>query len=355
VNITERKIAAYNHKGKRAKGIMTFEGFTSKLSFSLFKKPKVGRPEFSNSEISLANGVYGIKLGDSFQQIIKAFGEPSVQLALLENELIIGYGRRHWFHFQLGVLVKVQNKLPFLSPDILNEIPLLGFFDEHSWLIQNKTGRKSLLVDVHTELGLDTRLNKKNQIVLNNKESALTLNFIYSINYITNEKIYTLDTFSMQTNNYKEGRVLPFNHQVIQNNAIEQAYLAIVSNEYLNLKELEGQLGDPIGRIVLSKYSALNIYNHHLLLHIKNSELVKIHLIEEGFTKIAINNYSKKPWFLGDFIQGKSFNQLKPYFPDNVFESDDVVEIETDKYMLLLHFDEDNQQNSLYEAEIILY
>jgi hypothetical protein len=355
VKITERRVAAYNHKGIRTKGIITIGGITSKLSFSLFNNSNVERPEISNSEISLENGVYGIKLGDSFQQVIKAFGEPSVQLALLEHELIIGYGRRHWFHFQFGVLVKVQNKLPFLSADILNKIPLLDFFDEHSWLIQNKTGRESLLADVYTELELDTRLNKKNKLVLNNQDSRLTLNFIYSINYNTNEKTYTLDTFSMQTNNYKEGRVLPFNHQVIQNKAIEQAYLALVSNEDLNLKELEGQLGDPIGRIVLSKYAALNIYNHHLLLHIRNSELIKIHFIEEGFAKIGINNYSKNAWVLGDFIQGKSFNQLKPYFPDNVFESDDGVEIETEKYMLFLHFDEDNQQNSLYEAEIRIY
>jgi hypothetical protein len=346
-NVIHQKFTAYNHEGVKAKSMMTF-----KLASS---DSRVGRPKVINTEISLANGLYGVKLGDSYQQVIKKFGEPNVQLTLLADELIIGYGRHHWLHFQLDKLVKVQSTLPYLSASILNKIPLLDFFDANAWKINNKVGQQALLEDVYSELALDKPLNEKNQLVLNSQDKVLILNFIASKNSHTNEKKYTLGGFSMVRSNYKESRVLPFDDQVIQNEAITQAYLALVSNKDINVNKLAEQLGEVKGRIVLQRGGTMHLYNQHLMLKVNATELVEIHLLEEVFINDNANSNSKAVWALGDFIQGGSFEQLQKSFPDDAYESNYGIEIPSVGYSLFLLFDDYNNRKPLYEAVISLY
>jgi hypothetical protein len=348
-NVIHQRFTAYNHEGVKAKSMMTFK-LTSANS-------RVGRPEIINTEISLANGLYGVKLGDSYQQVINNFGEPNVQLTILADELIIGYGRHHWLHFQLDKLVKVQSTLPYLSASILNKIPLLDFFDANAWKINNKVGRKALLKDVYPALALDKPLNEKNQLVLNSQDKVLTLNFIASKNSHTNEKKYTLGGFSMEQSNYKESRMLPFDDQVIQNEAITQAYLALVSNKEINVNNLAEQLGEAKGRIVLPRGITINIYNQHLMLKLNANELVEIHLLEEVFLNANdnANSNSKAIWALGDFIQGGSFEQLQKSFPDDAYESNYGIEIPSVGYSLFLLFDDYNKGKPLYEAVISVY
>lgn len=351
----ERTIAAYNHLGIKAKGVLSFGGRSSSVNFSWSNTPNNIRPEMSNNEISLGNGVYGIQIGINYQQLIDALGEPNVKLAILKNELIIGYGRRHWFHFQEDKLVKIQNTLRFLSADTLNKIPLLDFFDQRVWKINKQVGWKTLLADVRHTLKIDTALNSKNQLVLSHLGNTLTLHFIYSKDHHTDEKTYTLDRFSLKKSDYEARSVLPFDKQITQNQAIEKAYLALQQNKEVNPKELETQLGDPVGQIILARGAALNIYNPHLLTRMKHSELVKIHLIEEVFMRNNTMKNVDKPWTLGKYKQGKSLEQLKVHFPEDTFVDDEEIEIELSNYTLLLFFGEENQQNSLYEAEITLY
>jgi hypothetical protein len=346
-NAIHQKFTAYNHEGVKAKSMMTF-----KLASS---DSRVGRPKVINTEISLANGLYGVKLGDSYQQVIKKFGEPNVQLTLLADELIIGYGRHHWLHFQLDKLVKVQSTLPYLSASILNKIPLLDFFDANAWKINNKVGQQALLEDVYPELALDKPLNEKNQLVLNSQDKVLILNFIASKNSHTNEKKYTLGGFSMERSNYKESRMLPFDDQVIQNEAITQAYLALVSNKDINVNKLAEQLGEVKGRIVLQRGGTMHLYNQHLMLKVNATELVEIHLLEEVFINDNANSNSKAVWALGDFIQGGSFEQLQKSFPDDAYESNYGIEIPSVGYSLFLLFDDYNNRKPLYEAVISVY
>jgi hypothetical protein len=346
-NVIHQKFTAYNHEGVKAKSMMTF-----KLASS---DSRVGRPKVINTEISLANGLYGVKLGDSYQQVIKKFGEPNVQLTLLADELIIGYGRHHWLHFQLDKLVKVQSTLPYLSASILNKIPLLDFFDANAWKINNKVGQQALLEDVYPELALDKPLNEKNQLVLNSQDKVLILNFIASKNSHTNEKKYTLGGFSMEQSNYKESRMLPFDDQVIQNEAITQAYLALVSNKDINVNKLAEQLGEVKGRIVLQRGGTMHLYNQHLMLKVNATELVEIHLLEEVFINDNANSNSKAVWALGDFIQGGSFEQLQKSFPDDAYESNYGIEIPSVGYSLFLLFDDYNNRKPLYEAVISVY
>jgi hypothetical protein len=161
----------------------------------------------------------------------------------------------------------------------------------------------------------------------------------------------------MEQSNYKESRMLPFDDQVIQNEAITQAYLALVSNKEINVNNLAEQLGEAKGRIVLPRGITINIYNQHLMLKLNANELVEIHLLEEVFLNANdnANSNSKAIWALGDFIQGGSFEQLQKSFPDDAYESNYGIEIPSVGYSLFLLFDDYNKGKPLYEAVISVY
>ena len=98
-----------------------------------------------------------------------------------EGELIIGYGRRHWLHFQENKLVKIQSTSPFFSQEILNKIPLRDFFDNDDWKINKQVPRESSFAEVKLALKLNTPLNKHNQLILQNQNNTLTLDFLAPI------------------------------------------------------------------------------------------------------------------------------------------------------------------------------
>jgi len=135
-----RKAAAFNHLGQKIVSLKNSIQLSTKVIISE-EKNKLDRPVLTNQEVSLEHGLYGVTLGSDYQQVIDKFGEPSIQLNLLTNELLVGYGRRHWLHFQGGKLVKIQNKSEYLSQTIINEIPWFDFFDDYSWRINNKLTR----------------------------------------------------------------------------------------------------------------------------------------------------------------------------------------------------------------------
>jgi hypothetical protein len=274
---------------------------------------------------------------------------------LLEGELIIGYGRGHWFHFQSNKLVKIQSSNDFLSQSIINQVPLLEFFDDASWKINNTVARKMLLDDVKSALNVDRGLNDKNQLTFNRDGGIMMLNFIHSINHHNKEESYVLKGFILQTDNYKKGNIQPFNQQLKQFNTISQAYKNLALEEDIDLPEFKNSLGDPVGRIILSKSLTLEIYNPNLLVTLKNNELASIHLTDGVFSnKLNIIPVSNN-WYLDHFNNGESLDQTRMFFPANAFEMHSKVELQSDKYTLYLFFDENSEANALYEAEIKLW
>jgi len=90
-----KKAAAFNHLGEKILSFKNEIQLSAKVVINT-EKAKLHRPIVTNQEVSLEHGLYGIKIGSDYQQVIAAFGDPSIQLNLLNNELLVGYGRRFW-------------------------------------------------------------------------------------------------------------------------------------------------------------------------------------------------------------------------------------------------------------------
>jgi hypothetical protein len=58
---------------------------------------------------------------------------------------------------------------------------------------------------------------------------------------------------------------------------------------------------------------------------------------------------------ISNFIQGQPLGQVKAYSPEDAFEMNSIVELESNNDTWSLLFDGTTQDNSLYEAKIQLW
>lgn len=349
-----RKLTPLNHQGEKQIALSSKKSNRKEFVFTFPKKAKLKRPLLTNTEISLSHGLYGVKMGEKLQQVIDTLGDPSVTLLLHEHELILGYGRRHWFYFQEDELVKIQTIPPLLSQESINLIPILEFFDYYNWKVNKLIARHSNLAEVKLALGIDIELNEKNQLIIKDNKNVLALNFSVSVSYPSKEKNYSLSGFTLQTNTYQSYSTNNI-EQRDQSIIIDQIYLKLQEGGIIDSKELNKQLGAPLGYITLSMNSELNIYNSNLIVQTRNSQLVSIFFNEEVF--LEDHNFFDElgPWQLGPFIQGRSLEEIKTYLPNDAYITDDEVEIETENYTLSLFFGDIDGENSLYQAVLKLY
>ncbi|WP_281560337.1 hypothetical protein [Thalassomonas sp. RHCl1] len=325
------------------------------MQFS-FAQKRLHHPKVLNNGLSLS-GIYGINIGSSYQQVRELFGDPSVELRAHQDEVVLGYGRRHWLHFQSGRLVKVQTDSPLLSAEVLNEIPLRDFFDDFAWKLADKLGYKAPLQQVKASLNISGSLDKKNQLIIRGANNTLILDFLSNKNSQTSAKSYTLKGFSLQENGYQAQALSLFEQQQGQYQAIADIYKQLKQEpeQEDRWQWLSARLGEPAGSIILSVDSRLNIYNHHLLVTIKDLELTSVAFIEQAFLSDKFPKNKVKPWHFGSFKQGARLEQLRAYFPDDAFELGDEVEITADNYTLSLLFSELDGEPALYQAQMKLY
>jgi hypothetical protein len=339
------------------KGIETYGKELTKLRFELKlpKKVELNRPQITNAEVSVINGMYGIKIGADYQQVLDTFGDPSVELSIQPDELIVGYGRRHWLFFHENKLVNIQNKSPLLSQELINLIPLRDFFDKFPWKINNKLNRGSSLAEIQSMLKIKTSLNRDNQLIVNQLGNILTLDFSYIKNPNNNQKSYKLVGFSLKSDSYKTYILAPMEYEHSQYKTMNTVYSKVLEEEAIDWLDISHKLGEPIGRITLTKESQINIYNSHLFVKLSYSKLSSFYFAEQTLRSDSNMNLSDNLWNFGPFIQGSSIDQLREFIPESAFESDGIIEIDSDLYNLILSFDEINGKTSLYQAKIILY
>ncbi|MFT5759415.1 MAG: hypothetical protein ACI9LM_004177 [Alteromonadaceae bacterium] len=349
------KATAFNHQGIKTLSSKKKVLVSRTIEIKYPEKSKLHRPTLNNQDVSLENGLYGIKIGSEYDDVLEKFGDPSIQLDLLDDELLVGYGRRHWLHFQTGTLVKIQSESKYLSQTILNKIPFFDFFDDFSWRINNQFSHGQSLQEIKTALNLDTPLNANDQLILTHQGNTLVLNFVFKKNIKTLKKEYSLNNFEMYKSDYQIRDVDVKDIRKKQNIVIAQTYKKLQQEKEIDWKYIEKQLGKPIGRITLTADSALIIYNTHLLVKVKRSELNTVHYIQ-GALLDDKDFYSKNSfWALDNFKQDLSIEELRPYFQESAHEYEGEVKIQADAFNLSLYFSQRQSRSSLEEAKLIIY
>jgi hypothetical protein len=347
----DQKRTPINHEGNSVK--TTFISSTTirnKIIFNPPAKAELNHPIVNNKELSLVNGLYGVKIGASFEDVINTLGDPSIVLSEFEGEAILGYGRKLWFFFQVNKLVKIDTQLDSVSPTLLNKIPLRNYFDDNPWMIDNKLVRQSTLAEVKSTLGIKTQLNNYNQLIQSDKGNRLILSFSFREDIDNNTKEYFLDSFTLQIKDYSQP-----SHEISYNperqfDDLSLAIAELTEGKEIFWRELKAKLGQPLGRITLTATSFVDIYNANLLIGIKSGELDNILLLEPLFN--LPKRQMKDAWYLGEYVEGKSIEQLKKLFPADAFELANKIIIDAEQYQLTLSFFDSEEKTALYEAEL---
>lgn len=341
-------------------GEKTFSSDTStsnvsmSYTFTMPQKEKPKRPNITNTELSLAKGLYGIKLGSSYQEVYKKLGTPSIELNHLKNEHILGYGRSHWFHFQAGELVKIQTSIPLVSQQVLNKTPLLEFFDGNKWNIESIIPMNTRLSDVVNTLKANNELNDKNQLIYSDKTQKLTLSFVKSKDPSTLQTQYFLKDFKLELSSKNKTTPKIFSHESRQIHVLQSAYLEWQNNKEPNWQILNQKLSEPLASINLPENSQLKLYYPNVIIKTKNNSLSTIEFIERPLINTA-SNVVNKPWSLGPFTQGMEYAQLDKHIPTSAYITDDEVQLDNDTYQLSLYFDSEKDNKKLYEAKVTFY
>ena len=353
---TGSKVTPYNNEGfKQIKTISNTTRIETKFVFMPPTVHKLHRPEVTTNEVSIKEGVYGIALSTPYKEVNNILGDPSVELKISDEELILGYGRNHWFHFKNNELVMIQTGSSPLSFTLLHEIPLLDFYDDKNWSINGILERKASLEQVQQVLGTDVKLNKNNQVIINQNNTDLTLHFNYSRDDETNKKHYFLTDFILKSSDYKSSNLPISANRKTQFDTISELYSRLQTSNVIDTKALESLMGEPIGRIFKSANSFLTLYNSNLYVHTKHESIKAISFIEEAFVLQEKLQPTVNPWFFGPYRQNGILDEMRKNFPNDSFDLDNEVSIDTESYKMSLYFEEIKGENRLYEAQLVIY
>lgn len=343
------KLTKYNDEGRLSTNSWS-SSLSLKFSLTMPEKPKFERPEQTNQVISFDQGVYGIPLGTSYKEVRRKLGDPSVELNFYEQQLVLGYGRRHWFYFQNNELVRVQSNEPILNQTVLNQVPYWDFFDKHNWLIDGKVKNGDELSKVKQVLGLDAKLNKNEQLVISGNDAELILQFAHTKDHITHEKTYVLTYFDLQKTDYQQPVVKEMSQAKAQLAQVNKAYDKLNKQQALTPQDLD--LNALLGIVWIEPTEQLQIYSDNLLLLSEEKQVKEIQLVESLFQqKLQVN----QPWYIGKFGEGNTMAELRPNFGDDALELSLDVLIDTDDYELRLAFDDAKGEPELFEAKLKIY
>ncbi|TPH15534.1 hypothetical protein [Litorilituus lipolyticus] len=345
----------YNEKGyKQVKSVITTARIKTKFVFKPPVKPKLHRPEVLTNEVSAIKGIYGLTISSTYEEVRETLGDPSVELQVSTDELILGYGRSHWFHFKNNEVVKVQTRIAPLSTTLLNEIPLLDFYDDKVWFVNGAIERNASLTKVKEVLGSDLALNNKNQIIVKEDNATLILHFDYSIDHETNKKHFYLSDFTLQSSEHLPAKLQASSQREAQFDAISGVYAKLQAESGIDAKLLESQLGNPVGRIYKSASHFLTLFNSNLYVETKREDIRSISFVEEVFAQ-QVSRELDIPWYLNEFKQDGKLDEMRQKFPIEAFELDNEVSIDTDNYQVTLYFEESKGASRLYEAKLVIY
>jgi len=307
-----------------------------------------------NRDVSLKSGVYGIKLGSSIEQIYAKIGEPSSYVDLLKGEPVLGYGRYHWFHFQDGKLVRIENQSSLLGQTSINLIPYRSFFDDNPWRINSHIELNTSLESVKQLLPASQFDKSTRQMILEDSDKRLVLKFTAVKDPNTEIIDYFLESFSLQEISYMQKPKVKLDYIKQQNDVIQKTLADLSDQRSFSMETFKQQMGKVIAKIQLKGDEKVYIFSPSLYIKQTTENLSEIryvdHLLDEKFLHEQI-----KPWSINDFYVGQPYELAKNYFSKDGYATSEIAEIETPTHLIELRFEEQQKANRVNEITVYLF
>ena len=326
------KPTPYNDRGDKIGKVLDFGVIRSEMVIDLSKHVvRREKHKITDSNISDSGTVYGVPLLTHFDDVVAVFGDPNSELYLSPDIKIIGYGRNHWLEFEADKLMRVYTEQPLFTVTGFNFIPLIDFYDDNKWIINNEHGFKSSPVKQRV---------KRPSYVIKKADNQLTL----KLDTVSNPVLTGFDLAAVQ---YQRPVVkAPESSSVL----LTKDILSTLGNDELALEERLQTLGQ-INGVIYDKYSLRKfLIGNNMVVSVRNKTIRTIEIAENIFS-----SSSKNPnWQVFNFTNGETYDAVLEKLSTDAIDTGYDVFVTHDDYQLTLRFFDQGDDKVLYNAVIAL-
>ncbi len=291
-----------------------------------------------NRTISIDEGIYGLPLGATIQQMIDKFGTPTFEFALSADSRLFAYGRDHWFTFVNDALVKVSNSTERFTATFINYLPFDDRFDDRDWQVADTLVKSALLspeaFNAHTS---------------RYSSAAATLE-VKTEQYTNrdNKKQVKVTGFEL----VKKGVTVPDD---LPDAATQNEVLRFLSRQ-LNENGSDIKVTDiphtDLGRTRKTRDGQYHLFNAYTLVEFVGKAISEIQINPNFMTAVTAE---KKDWQFGNFYYGQSEQDALAAAGDMAFYFDHILEYEGDDYTAKVYLERQDGEYRVYNMEVSIY
>ncbi|MGS0692545.1 hypothetical protein [Shewanella sp. 30m-9] len=302
------------------------------------------------ANVSIAEGVYGLKLGSHISHVVKTLGPASIEIQLENDRFVLGYGRKLWYLFNQDKLEVVSTKSELLNNTGLNTIGFREGFDDTQWKVEGVSAQKSDINQVKLALASKQVQVKTNQLLVEGNQQDLLLEFETFHPEMASEPKHLLTHFTLSQLNKTVEIGKPAILTAPQKEWLFKR-LAPNSSSHLTLDELTSQIPLTIKINIAIDNNTWWLVGNHILLSFNNQRLEKVKLTEPLFSDVNENVFASSINALNLPIDKQG---MLAYF-SGAADNFEQVDIETEQFTIQAKYESYDDNAKLYELDIFYY
>lgn len=289
----------------------------------------LAEPELDSRQINLEDGVYGLALGSSTEEVMRKFGLATSSFQFADGLQIDSYGRNHWLFFNDNQLVQVSTANPIFAKFFENYIPFRDNFDDQQWRVLDAIEKGD------SKTRADQALSNK---VLHHQDTQIDLHYDYG----------KVEGFTLKQQDFELETGLGMRFSQAQYDWLEP----LLERSNAGNQGVEQVKDNALGVIRFDANTEHYVYDTHLMLTMLNQSANKI-VLSESF--LLDKQASPQSWSFKDFYQGQDFDEVITLVPEDAYVLNDIIEVDQDSYSMRLFFYQQNSKYQLYKIEFNLF
>ena len=289
-----------------------------------------------STEVSIGQGMYGIKPGDSSEKVEDIFGTPSFTFRQDEHWTMLAYGRSHWITLKDGIVAEARFGSAFFGNELTNFFFFDDRFDYRKWSING--------------IGKGESYSGKQQMSF--RQGDITLTLTGETYLVNDQKDVEREATGFVLRNEKVMASLPEFTWQENNEAV--AFLDDFTNrddngESLDISALPGEKIGWTNRRFGKGYVLINPWT---LVEVIGRNVSKVN-VSPDFIQ---NEYTQThQWRFAQFFKGQSKNDALSAVGEDSFVMNDVIEVEAPNYLYKVYMSEINGKEQVYSMEMRIF
>ncbi|MBT81313.1 MAG: hypothetical protein CL587_13105 [Alteromonadaceae bacterium] len=289
-----------------------------------------------NTVVSIAEGMYGIKPGDSSEKVEDIFGTPSFTFRQDEHWTMLAYGRSHWITLKDGIVAEARFGSPFFGNELTNFFFFDDRFDYRKWSI-NGIGKG----DIYT--------GKKQQIF---RQGSITLTLTGETYLVNNQQDEEQEATGFVLSDEELMASLPEFTWQKSNEAVEYLNEYIAQDRETGSLDISALPGEKIGWTSRQSGKGYVLINPWTLVEVVGRNVSKVNVSPDFIQSEYTDSHN---WHFAQFYKGQPKADALSAAGENSFVMYDVIEVEAPDYLYKVYMSEINGKEQVYSMEMRIF